>query len=205
MNFDILLPIKPYYAYLIMKGEKTIEVRKFNIKNPNWSGKFKCYVSKDKTSLKRIHEADRAEFEKYLGKVAFEFARDKVYQYSTLISVKNECDISDEDIERLSCLSHKELSHYEHFSSSHTYGVFGITITALKIYDKPKELWEFRKVYKKDCEGFIKCDRNPCNYVDKETGKYIYHDCVKECPHLAEKYKVTHAPQSYMRIEEDTI
>lgn len=140
MNFDILLPIKPYYAYLIMKGEKTIEVRKFLIKDPNWSGKFKCYVSKDKTSLKRIPQADRAEFAKYLGKVAFEFVKGGVMCEEALHMRHGLKD---------SCLTHEELDNY-----SKGKPLYGYRVTALKIYDKPKELGEFNRVKQcKPCES----------------------------------------------------
>lgn len=101
--FDILLPIKPYWAYLIMKGLKPVEVRKFYIKDPNWSGKFECYVSKDNASLKRIPEADRAEFEKYIGKVAFEFVKGGVMCEEALHTERGL---------KASCLTHEELDNY---------------------------------------------------------------------------------------------
>ncbi len=190
---SILMSIQPYYAYLEMKGIKTVEMRKTLPKDKEWSGKVKVYVSQNKKSFNRIPKEDRVWFKQYVGKVAYEFVCDYVEKEAVAFT----------EMGNLGRLYHCRLSLAElkKYAGKRT-SLYYWHISALKVYDKPKELWEFRKVYKKDCEGFIKCDRNPCNYVDKETGKYIYHDCVKECPHLAEKYKVTHAPQSYMRIEE---
>jgi len=124
-----------------MKGEKTVEVRKFLIKDPNFSGKFKCYVSKDKQSLNRIPEADRAEFEKNIGNVAFEFVKCGVMCEEALHMRHGLKD---------SCLTHEELDNYGKDKP-----LYGYRVTALNVYDKPRAFGEFNK--------YIKCKR-PCNF-----------------------------------------
>jgi hypothetical protein len=185
MKYDILISIKPYWDYKIMKEEKKIEVRKFKITDTNWSGRFVCYVTKDNQSLKRIPEKDRAEFEKYLGKVAFEFT-------SRNIDELHEWELSPhgrfEEFEQKrlneflkdSCLAINEICNYRQ-KLPYYKPLYGYRVTAPKLYDKPKELWEFRKVSCEFCKD-IWCDSD---------GRGTRAECTQI---------VTHAPQSYMRI-----
>ena len=53
------MSIQPYYAYLEMKGIKTVEMRKTEPKDKEWSGKVKVYVSQNKKSFNRIPKEDR--------------------------------------------------------------------------------------------------------------------------------------------------
>ena len=78
--------------------------------------------------------------------------------------------------------------------------IYGWHISDLKIYDKPRKLSEFSKIYKRDKEGIVKCDHEPCDFID-ENGRYIYHDCVNECPHFADKYTIKRPPQSWCYVE----
>ena len=179
--YDILLPIKPYYAYLIMKGEKTVEVRKFDATNPNWSGKFKCYVSKDKTSLERIPEADRAEFEKYLGKVAFEFEYDYIddlHEWELSPSGRHE-EFEQKRLNEFlkdSCLTINEICIYRQ-KLPYYKPLYGYHITDLNVYDKPRELDTFyaintctkecREYHADRCEGVNKSGK--CGFGCKHT------------------------------------
>lgn len=175
MNFDILLPIKPYYAYLIMKGEKTVEVRKFHITDSRWSGKMKVYVSKDKKSFRRIPEKYRTEFEKNIGKVAFKFVSESIAKY--------EC--SSEHFRCLAdnsgaCLTYDEIMNYCNGKD-----LYGYNITDLKIYDEPKELGEFYRCSDGKCQSY--------NCKSKYCGIVI------ECGNLEQ---LTRPPQNYIKIKE---
>jgi len=77
-------------------------------------------------------------------------------------------------IEQSSCLSENEIKAYANFGD-----LKALHISALKIYDKPKELGEFRKP--------AMCEKNNC------TGCNRRGECWND--------KITHAPQSYMYVE----
>ena len=170
-KYDILISITPYYAYLIMKGDKTVEVRKFHITDPRWSGNVKAYVTKDRKSLKRMPEADRVEFEKYMGKVAFGFDKGGVMCEEALHMRHGLKD---------SCLTHEELDNYGKGKP-----LYGYRVTALKIYDKPRELGEFYRCSDGKCQSY--------NCKSKYCGIVI------ECGNLEQ---LTRPPQNYIKIME---
>lgn len=128
MKYDILISIKPYWAYKIMKEEKKIEVRKFKITDTNWSGRFVCYVTKDKQSLRRIPEKDRAEFEKYMGKVMFSFrtpgAVDALFTPNGYTSA---------------CLTESELEAYANGKPTYAYNIYSLR----RFCNEPRELSVF--------------------------------------------------------------
>ena len=130
---SILMSIQPYYAYLEMKGIKTVEMRKTEPKDKEWSGKVKVYVSQNKKSFNRIPKEDREWFTQYVGKVAYEFVCDTVES----IPVDSEAFAA---ISKPACLTIDELLEYCPGSD-----MYGWHITALKIYDKPRELGDFRE------------------------------------------------------------
>ena len=141
-----LISIKPKYCELIANGKKTIEVRKTK---PKLETPFKCYIycTKPKPLLalynKELFSAFEEEFDYYNkntvikvnGKVVGEFVCDDLFTIGANA-------YGHEYIERVSCLSHKELENYQ---GEKTY-IWGWHITDLKIYDKPKELSEFKKI-----------------------------------------------------------
>ena len=130
----ILMSIQPYYAYLEMKGIKTVEMRKTEPKDKEWSGKVKVYVSQNKKSFNRIPKEDREWFSQYLGKVAYEFICDTVES----LPVDSEAFVA---ISRPACLTIDELLEYCPGSD-----MYGLHISDLKIYDEPRELGEFRVI-----------------------------------------------------------
>lgn len=83
--------------------------------------------------------------------------------------------IKNEDLSKM-CLSANELFSYCRGFGNH---IYTLHITATKLYDKPKELWEFRKPYG--------------NCIVKCAGAHY-----DRCPWRT----ITRPPQSYMRIEE---
>ena len=125
------MSIQPYYAYLEMKGIKTIEIRKREPKSKDWSRKVKVYVSQNKKSFNRIPKEDRVWFKQYVGKVAYEFVCDKVDTIlcaSTDHRYFSKCG---------TCLTEEEIRNYCNGND-----IFGWHISDLKVYDKPKELGE---------------------------------------------------------------
>ena len=88
---------------------------------------------------------------------------------------------------------------------------YGLHISNLKIYDKPKEISEFNKPFKYDGDGIICGTREEMNDIyefDCETvfGK-IYPDFslkdfdCKHCPKARDFYRLTRPPQSMCYVE----
>ena len=155
-----LISIQPKWVEKIANGEKTIEVRKTTPDVP-----FKCYiyVTKGKPYLYRVDDDNnfeltntlRPEVDEYVkdynvqnGKVIGEFVCDRVYKWEC----KNRLEILEsfpicrasymlfvDDLEK-TCLTYDDLWDYGKGKP-----LYGLHISDLKIYDKPKELSEFRK------------------------------------------------------------
>lgn len=152
-----LISIKPKYCELIANGKKTIEVRKTK---PKLETPFKCYIycTKPKPLLalynKELFSAFEEEFDYYNkntvikvnGKVIGEFVCDDLFTIGANA-------YGHEYIERVSCLSHKELENYQ---GEKTY-IWGWHISDLKIYDEPKELKRFGKFECEYCGSKKEC------------------------------------------------
>ena len=117
-----------------------------------------------------------------MGKVIGEFVCDKVYlikNQGSRFSVADEEQSVTNEIARQSCLDYDDMVSYLGNKDG-----YGLHITDLKIYDKPKELSEFCIPCKVSCEN---C-KNP-----------LYFECW--CEEKGKKI-VTRPPQSYMFVEE---
>lgn len=164
MNKSVLISIRPRWIEKIARGEKTIEVRKTR---PKLNPPFKCYIYCTRStdhpagwlgcydhdhhkfgliSPLNIEAGKHMNIEVVSGMVVGEFICDHIYQYTTM-AIKDGTDICDEDMERLSCLTHRELADYEASSMKGEglwyFGLYGWHISDLKIYDKPKGLSSF--------------------------------------------------------------
>lgn len=177
---EILLSIRPEWVARILSGEKTIEVRKKFPKDyqgwvyiyctKNLKSAKQCLIVKD--SLKKfIKETDITYYGKpILGKVVARFWCDKVeelicdtfnYTYSTETLSVGEFRVK-------SCLLDGQLYDY----LEHNNG-YAIHISKLEIFDKPKELSEF-KVYNKYANPYlmnlyIPLTKAPSNYCYVEV------------------------------------
>ena len=166
MSKAVLISIRPKWCELIASGQKTVEVRKTK---PNAILPLKCYIYCTKaqnpvlvalqnledspvimtcgTGTRRYPVEDASWARLLNGTVCGEFTCDHIYQYTTM-AIKDGTDICDEDMERLSRLTHRELADYEASSMKEEglwyFGLYGWHIADLKIYDKPKQLGEFR-------------------------------------------------------------
>lgn len=178
---SILMSISPQWCELIASGKKTIEVRKTAPKETP----FKVYMYETKgkrgkpywiNNLNGEHSARG--FKRYYyegsGKVICEFV---CYKVDTI-------DGADAEIEKASCMSLGDLYRYAKGKD-----LKALHISDLKIYDKPKELGEFRRLckdyvndYMNDCDDF-------CGYA--ENGLC----CNGYIP-------VTRPPQSWCYVEE---
>lgn len=152
---SVLISIRPKWVKKIIKGEKTIEVRK---SKPKLEAPFKCYIYKTKKRILRdiTHKGDIDWFGNIAketgicscpdwdgGKVIGEFICDKVYN---LVNAFGGIVFADENLNQLesqlfmdmSCLTDEQTEDYLGNKDG-----YGLHITDLKIYDKPKELSEF--------------------------------------------------------------
>lgn len=186
---SVLISVKPKWCEKIVNGEKTIEVRKTAPKEVP----FKAYIycTKDKPYLYRVDDDDNFELARTLrpyvdeyvkdyneqnGKVFGEFICDKVYN---LVNAFGGIMFADENLNQLdpqlfrdmSCLTDEQTADYLGNKDG-----YGLHITALKIYDNPKELSEFFKPCpteeKGDCLG---CD---C-FVDDDYGGFCTNNLTR--------------------------
>jgi predicted transcriptional regulator len=186
----VLLSIKPKYCELIANGKKTIEVRKTA---PKLKPFFKCYIyctkakpimgrglwrDKNGTILCDVFEPyEEDEFDIYNkdnlfkanGKVIGEFICDKV------------CDMRDVSREA-TCLT---ISQWRSYTDYYRHNVYGWHISDLIIYDKPKELREFRK----PCINDLYCES--CA---------MYGNFFNHCGNQA--LRIKRPPQSWCYVEE---
>jgi hypothetical protein len=177
----ILASLKPYYYYLIGERKKTIEVRKSALKNLPQDIVF--YMSKDEKSFAKIPKEFQEKYRKYFGKIGMRVICDEVDKWKYLPDCYSED--KDEKMYYISsadgaaaCLTYDEIENY---GESKT--LYGWHISDLKIYDKPRELSEFR----------ISCNRkNLCYSCNRFTGK----------PWDICNSTITRPPQSYMRVKE---
>lgn len=163
MSKAVLISIQPLWCDKIVKGRKTIEVRKTR---PKMKPPFKCYIycTKAKERLVAIlKDGDKNYGEIYHGKTAFiktekgsvcdmwgkrqkvigEFVCDEIFDLPWGARIPS-------DIARGACLEPGEIHQYLGVSSG-----YGWHISNLKIYDTPRELSEFRRACKNDwyCES----------------------------------------------------
>lgn len=153
---QVLISIQPKWVNKIASGEKTIEVRKTR---PKIETPFKCYIyettAKYKTRLLGLNCTCQGK-----GKVIGEFVCDRVDERWFYISTDG-VPITDieKDFEALCCLKRKEIINYALQPNkavkvhNGTMFIYGWHISDLKIYDKPKDLSEFKKENKCYIQG----------------------------------------------------
>ena len=155
MNKSVLLSIRPQYCELIANGKKTIEVRKTR---PKLETPFKCYIyctapkkfykisEHMATSAEYLHLCNgkvtmsdgfeffgRADYKVLNRKVIGEFVCDHITNLFT-----NSRFWLDEKAVEQTCLTGEQIREYANGKDA-----YGWHISALQIYDKPKELSEF--------------------------------------------------------------
>ena len=187
---EVLISIKPKWCELIANGQKTIEVRKTK---PKLNTPFKCYIYCTKSKLftkshynGKIYVATSKKYQNSLehngnitlsGKVIGEFVCDEIFPMSITYSDPNNRVAAREF--PYTCLTDKQIIDY----LGNGKRGYGWHISDLKIYDKPKELSEFKKINRE------------CWYADLGLAK---RDCP-ECKH--ESCFMSRPPQSWYYVE----
>lgn len=158
MSKSVLISIAPKYCELVANGTKTIEIRKTE---PKMDTPFKCYIycTKPKKTVSccgvtyfvdmlyvdhfsKMPTYGCTQFEDVLnGKVIGEFVCNNIDYLTTPDLFEGMDEISNSRIEEESCLSIDELLKYKGDKQE----IYGWHISKLVIYDKPRELREFRK------------------------------------------------------------
>lgn len=177
----VLISIKPKWVEKIVSGEKTIKVCKTR---PKLEVPFKCYIyeTKDKkyehigiTGFKKA--VGKYCFVNHIGKVIGEFVCDRID--IDVVSLKpNDIEPCYWKLINGSCLTKNELMNYGKYNA-----LYGWHISNLKIYDKPKELSEF----KKPCDRFLDCI----------TCKRLVRNDFLSCDNI-----ITRPPQSWQYVED---
>lgn len=126
---SVLMSIQPKWCELIANGKKTIEVRK---SRPNIETPFKVYIYCTYGNEKENYCVGKR------GKVIGEFVCDKVEKYSTSW-------LDGEDrLKETACLDDAEIMDYMNGYTDRIF--YAWRISDLIIYDKPRELGEFKNL-----------------------------------------------------------
>lgn len=157
----ILMSIQPKWVKKIVNGKKTIEVRKTR---PKLETPFKVYIYC--TKGKEVLVTDKVV--SWTKEVIGEFVCDEIVT-----------DTAGQFADRFHDRGKLTLDEQRKYGGNKP--LYGWHISALKIYDKPKELGAFRK---------------PCDYAGK--GYACYPDSCERCP----LNTVTRAPQSWCYVED---
>lgn len=217
----ILISVRPKWCEKIASGRKTIEVRKSAPKEVPF--KAYIYATKPKRFYKcgavstsdellwfangKVEMgdgfkfwADGDEYQNLNGRVIGEFICDKVdkYGFHEGLTEFNSMGLPSRiygsyliftDDYKSMCLSYDEVKNYGKRKT-----LYGLHISDLKIYDKPKELSEFKTP---PCEKPEKACEN-CKYRVVINTHDVYEvDCFVE-----NGREITRPPQSWMYIEE---
>ena len=171
----ILASLKPYYYYLIGERKKTIEVRKSALKDLPQDIVF--YMSKDEKSFAKIPKKFQGKYREHFGKIGIRAVVDKIGKMKMII----------DDFGNLILLSSIAIWGFNHCLSNDELDVYldgktgyGWHISNLKIYDKPKELSEFK---------------TGCNGCKERDTYHCYFHCYGERP-------LTRPPQSWQYVRE---
>lgn len=178
---SVLISIQPKWCELIASGKKTIEVRKTA---PKLQTPFKCYIYETKGRFVKFIKGAHTSYGYGQGKVIGEFVCDRIDKQIVFHKGITRIMIQDykEKLYALckeAALSIDELHDYIDKDGKDFEIIYGWHISDLKIYDKPKELGEFRK---------------PCSSAPTAR---CYPDNCERCPWNA----VTRPPQSWMFCE----
>lgn len=174
----VLISIQPKWCELIASGEKLVEVRKTK---PKIETPFKCYIyeTQGRTETPFVDEDGHHIF-KGRGQVIGEFVCDQIDEigYSPEMHGKYISDI--DDIHYVSCIDFEQMFDY----LADGYG-YGWHISDLVIYDKPKDLSEFK----------------PYNRTEDDCKFSNLGYAIPKCEDCHECY-VKRPPQSWCYVEE---
>ena len=149
----VMISIQPKWVEKIVNGEKTIEVRKSAPKEVP----FKCYIYETQGQYVKFTHGAHTKYGYGRGKVIGEFICDKVETVNAKCSDYG-IDLFYHDCLTNGCLTEREIEKYFNVPEDRDLRAmkgngYVWNISDLKIYDKPKELSEFRK----PCDRFLDC------------------------------------------------
>ncbi len=192
MSKAVMISIQPKWCELIANGKKTIEVRKTK---PKLETPFKCYIYCTLGDCGKVDIGKRGNC--YNGKVIGEFVCEKTTEFYPTTDLKQLNPIHFQMCEK-SCVDMRELYAYANSKK-----LYGLHISDLVIYDKPKELSDFMvegECYPPRC--------SECKYFDKGNGYNVEDDCLLP-HHLNEDGNdvkpLFKAPQSWCYVEDSII
>ena len=189
---SIILSIQPKWVAKILNGEKTIEVRKSCPKETPFKVYIYCTKGAELWSEPKSDDGYNVYGNKLNGKVVASFICDKV----DFLAPKGIKDIplyySDKWLKGMiskACLTCNEAIAYQNNKSD----LYALHISKLKIYNKPKEIGEFKHF----CEDEKKCDN--CKHLFCVDCEHTYpaYDCDVDGLKPIEK-----APQNFIYCEE---
>ncbi len=174
----VMLAIQPQWAEKIAKFEKTIEVRKTA---PKCETPFKCYIYMTQGKLKDLGIYSEWVYKNRM-KVIGEFICNNASELDYVYYWNNGYEFA-------TCLTYRQVADYGKGKP-----LYGWHISDLKIYDKPKELSEFKTP---PCEKSEKACGN-CKWLVKINTPDVY-----ECECCVEDGRpITRPPQSWCYVED---
>lgn len=218
---SVLISIRPKWCELIASGKKTVEVRKTR---PKINTPFKCYIycTKPKMITKYVFKPE--DYPEYMRpeKTVFCKVRDASSPFCSEVNGNGkvigefvcDCIVDFEPTEKgiiskpFSALNDTCLKLSEILNYAGGKNVYGWHISDLKIYDKPKELGEFRiedKAAIKICEHRFRTGQPEdvtrhggwlqCGFICMKSGEPEW------CENCLSK-PLTRPPQSWCYVEE---
>lgn len=184
MSKAVLISIKPQWAKKIFEGKKTIEIRRTH---PSIDMPFKVYVYETKAQFVKSVRGACTTYGYGRGKVIGSFVCDRI------TNIHCYSDTKDTNIyEPYTCLTGEEICEYLNYEDG-----YGWHITEPKLFDKPRELREFRTPFpfSKHC---LNCEIN-----ENRTTKGFNAEYCSACSYF--KGNLTRPPQSYCFVEIDEI
>lgn len=179
MSKAVLISINPEWCDLILRGEKTAEVRKTK---PKLETPFKVYIYCTKAPKWLKIASDK--WEQRSGKVVGEFICDKIWELAPL-------NKAPDDFEEMACLDRDEIAHY--LNKIHGYGWH---ISDLKIYSRSKSLDEFSRFGFWGMNGTGVCGNYGCKNYEPSDSYMIPPTCkINGC-------SVYRPPQSWCYVED---
>ena len=203
MSVALLISIRPKWVEKIASGKKTVELRKTR---PSIETPFKCYIyctkGYSKVSTDSANEfAIAKQMVGKCGKVIGEFVCDYIREYEPTKA----WTLYGKAIHYLgNALEHSHTALF--YDEIEEYGngatLYAWHISDLKIYDKPKELSEFRKPCIMPDEPYCPCCKHGrMTYFDDEIEYALYHGGYCDTCEWVCNNRVTRPPQSWCYIE----
>lgn len=184
----ILMAIHPKWCEKIFNGSKTIEVRKTF---PNLKMPFKVYVYQTRNGMNNCKNCNRTNIcytYSFSGKVVGEWVCDK--------TIDLPCETTQPNwLKEKTCLSDNEYMSY----LGHKEGK-GWYIKEPKLYDKPKELSEFRKPCVDKYEYCQGCKHGLITIPPDEEEYALYHGGYYEFFNTVCLNTVSRPPQSWVYV-----